>query len=654
MESFTNASDAPPSKPGDLVIDVIDGSSKAGCRRASLATMFTEANGKQDNSTGASLHFRGVECWVRLKRGKKHVIISDCNGSLISGTVTAIMGPSGAGKTTLLDALGQRVHIVKSKKLVIGGRIGLNRAVLTPALFRRDCAYVPQHDVLWAVLTVREHFLYSVAFKQGGIPKEESVVDKMIELLGLNKCANVIAGGAFLKGCSGGQQRRTSIGIEILSQPRLLLLDEPTSGLDAHSALNITNILSYLARRVKITIVQTIHQPSTYVWEAFDSIMILSGGATTYLGPPGDFMLHAKKHGHEPDRSHINPADYALALVCQDFSDASGSDGASRVEGLIEAWRSKELRELQKVDFVLVKALSPTGLWPDFRTLMGRAITCLLKDPILLYGRIAMSIGFGVFFGVINSKVERRQADVVGWMVVCVFEGGFLPLLSILMIPALAMDSAIVAKEIGNGTYRVSAYCAVATCVELVSSAIFTFFFLIPVFIATNQIGFFHFYTAYVGASLVTILYDAGASFFGLTCPHFIIGMGVASCNMTSQWLFNGFFIALTSMPAWVRWLHWISPMKYVHEILLTATFRGYNWGVCEWAAPCYNTGSENPFEEEATGKDLLRTLGTPVPGYPDYAVHDVNVFRHSWYLVCYIVAYRLAFIKSAQDKLVA
>ena len=84
----------------------------------------------------------------------------------------------------------------------------------------------------------------------------------MLEELGLTKCADVKIGNNFIKGVSGGERKRTSIGIELITNPNIIFLDEPTTGLDSTTALQVIQLLSDLAKKGK-TIISTIHQPSS-------------------------------------------------------------------------------------------------------------------------------------------------------------------------------------------------------------------------------------------------------------------------------------------------------------------------------------------------------------------------------------------------------
>jgi ABC-type multidrug transport system ATPase subunit len=81
----------------------------------------------------------------------------------------------------------------------------------------------------------------------------------------------------MLKGLSGGERKRTSIGYELITDPSLVLLDEPTSGLDSTTALKITKILKNEAYTGK-TIIATIHQPSSEIFNMFDRLILLHDG----------------------------------------------------------------------------------------------------------------------------------------------------------------------------------------------------------------------------------------------------------------------------------------------------------------------------------------------------------------------------------------
>lgn len=99
-----------------------------------------------------------------------------------------------------------------------------------------------QDDRLLEALTVKETLMFTAKLKFDKPTKEvEKIVDRTIRQIKLDRCSNHLVGGKFIKGISGGERKRTSIAIELLSNPHVLFLDEPTSGLDSFTAYVVIN-----------------------------------------------------------------------------------------------------------------------------------------------------------------------------------------------------------------------------------------------------------------------------------------------------------------------------------------------------------------------------------------------------------------------------
>jgi ABC-type multidrug transport system ATPase subunit len=128
-------------------------------------------------------------------------------------------------------------------------------------------------------------------------------------------------GNAFVRGVSGGERKRVSIGHELLVNPSLLVLDEPTSGLDSTAASRLVATLSALARKGR-TVVLSVHQPSSRVYRAFDSVLLLAEGSCMYYGPGRDAMDYFASVGFAPG-FHVNPADFMLDLANGESSRAT-------------------------------------------------------------------------------------------------------------------------------------------------------------------------------------------------------------------------------------------------------------------------------------------------------------------------------------------
>lgn len=155
------------------------------------------------------------------------VILQQVWGEVPPGQTTAIMGPSGSGKTSLLNVLSGRLQ--STKHLKIQADVRLNNFAVDPTHIqvRKAIAFVAQDDSLQATATVREAILFSAKLRLRKTMSDqdlERLVARMITELGLQNCADTIVGSALIKGISGGERKRTSVGVELVVQPALVFL----------------------------------------------------------------------------------------------------------------------------------------------------------------------------------------------------------------------------------------------------------------------------------------------------------------------------------------------------------------------------------------------------------------------------------------------
>lgn len=117
-----------------------------------------------------------------------------------------------------------------------------------------------------------------------------------------------------MRGISGGERKRVSIAHEMLMNPSLLILDEPTSGLDATAAFRLVATLGRMAEEGRRTVVMSVHQPSSRVYQVFDSALVLSEGRCIYFGKGSEAMGYFEAVGFSPSFP-MNPADFLLDLA---------------------------------------------------------------------------------------------------------------------------------------------------------------------------------------------------------------------------------------------------------------------------------------------------------------------------------------------------
>ncbi|GAB1198377.1 hypothetical protein APSETT444_007696 [Aspergillus pseudonomiae] len=269
--------------------------------------------------------------------GMQNQILHDVSVTFPSGSLVAILGPSGSGKTTLLNALCNQLS---ARGITVTGDIFYT---CSRDIHSIGSAYLRQNDFLIPSLTVRETLQTAADLR---MPSDDAtyrshVVDRLISRLGLTGCADTRIGEGTGAGCSGGEKRRTSLGVQILANPSCLFCDEPTTGLDAANAHHIVQLLKDLAGEGR-TVVVAIHTPRPEIWELFDHVLLLSQGHVLYNGPSSSVRDYFDQFGHSVP-AWSNPAEIMIDLVSMEAeADALAMVSAARINNLKERWKAAQ------------------------------------------------------------------------------------------------------------------------------------------------------------------------------------------------------------------------------------------------------------------------------------------------------------------------
>ena len=181
--------------------------------------------------------------------------------------------------------------------------------------FQKFAAYVMQDDVLFATFTVREALTFAARLKlKVSHVEQDKLVNQIIAELGMSHISESQIGDMHRKVLSGGERKRCSIGVELVSDPSVVLLDEPTSGLDSFKARSICELLHNLARNKGKTIVSTIHSPSSEAFFFFDRLILMADGHIVYQGDAKDSVAYFK-FIDRPVPQFANPADFFMKLL---------------------------------------------------------------------------------------------------------------------------------------------------------------------------------------------------------------------------------------------------------------------------------------------------------------------------------------------------
>ncbi|MBT2387209.1 FHA domain-containing protein [Streptomyces sp. ISL-11] len=217
---------------------------------------------------------------VHVDKGRK-VLLDDVSFPVRAKCLLAVVGPSGSGKSTLLNALTGLRPADQGTVLYDGRDLYRDYAEL-----RSRIGLVPQDDILHAQLTVRRALGYAAELRfPGDTAKAErqARVDEVIGELGLDQRVD-----QPIHSLSGGQRKRVSVALELLTKPSLLFLDEPTSGLDPGMDRSVMTMLRGLADDGRTVIVVT---HSVLSLDLCDRLLVLApGGRTAFYGPPRETL----------------------------------------------------------------------------------------------------------------------------------------------------------------------------------------------------------------------------------------------------------------------------------------------------------------------------------------------------------------------------
>ncbi|MET0634471.1 MAG: FHA domain-containing protein [Chitinophagaceae bacterium] len=201
---------------------------------------------------------------------------------LPAGGVIAIMGPSGCGKSTLLKVLNGTIFPTTGNVFINGLDLVENLAYL-----KTQIGYVPQDDIVHGQLTVRQSLYYAAKIRLNGVSDE--LIEKKTAVL-LKKLNIAFISNNLISAISGGQRKRVSIAVELLSDPAILFLDEPTSPLDPQTIAEFMKILRDLSEG-GTTVIMVTHKPEDLTF--MDKVIFMAeGGSLAYYGDVNEYRSY--------------------------------------------------------------------------------------------------------------------------------------------------------------------------------------------------------------------------------------------------------------------------------------------------------------------------------------------------------------------------
>jgi len=487
------------------------------------------------------------------------------SGDIAAGSLVAVMGPSGSGKTTLLNALSRR-------GLVSSGEIRYGNQLWNQSL-KRKVAMVEQDDHVFAELTVGESLRYAAALRLHSLSPaaREARVQAVMATLRLTRVANSRVGDTSAietRGVSGGERKRLCIAMELLTLPKLLFCDEITSGLDASMAFVAIEVLRDLASVTGLTIVTTIHQPSSKVFQLFDRLLLLNAGAAVFHGPVSTAAERFAALGH-PCPAGYNHADWLLEVL---------------VMGLLSPEQAASLREecgpASVKPFRSVAESSATKVGRGVRAPWSYQLAILFRrgwrvsrTSLWSYQEAVLQVGMGLLAGLVYYRLGYEADDVKKRSNACFSLGVqwmFFPMCAAMyMLPG---GEALLRKELSVGAYSLSANF-IATNILVLPSQLLMASIHVTVFywlagIADDVAAFV---LTYLGIVLLIVTFHSlGVLMSVLPIPP--------PARQTASFLIMNFCVTFGGVTVeydhmTLAWLRFTNPLYWAENLLAQAVF---------------------------------------------------------------------------------
>nr|XP_023885614.1 pleiotropic drug resistance protein 3-like isoform X1 [Quercus suber]POE69405.1 pleiotropic drug resistance protein 3 [Quercus suber] len=579
-------------------------------------------------------------------------IIKDVSGIIKPGRMTLLLGPPACGKTTLLLALSGKL----SHSLKVSGEISYNGYLLEEFVPQKTAAYVSQHDLHIPEMTVRETLDFSACCQGVGSrvdiikevtqrEKQEEIIpdpdvdaymkaisvkglktslqtDYILKILGIDICADTLVGDHVRRGISGGQKKRLTIGEMIVGPTKALFMDEISNGLDSSTTFQIVSCLQHLAHIIDATALISLLQPAPETFDLFDDIILMAEGKIVYHGPRSCVLKFFEDCGFKcPDRK--GAADFLQEVIsskdqAQYWHKTDQAYNYVSVDQFAKIFKDSHLGH--KLDEELSKpfdkshshknALSsrPYSLtkWGLFKACTRREFLLMRRNSFIYVFKSTQL----VIIASITMTVFLRTEMAVDMIHANYYMGSLFYALLILLVdgfPELPMTVsrlAVFYKQKDLFFYPAWAYAIPSAILKVPLSFLEAFVWTALTYYVIGyspEVGrFFRQFLLLLTVHLMSIsMFRFIASLFQTV----VASMTAGSLSIIVVLLFGGFVIPKSSMPAWLEWGFWISPLSY-GEIGLT---------VNEFLSPRWE---KNLSVNTTLGQQVLESHGLNFDGY--------------------------------------
>jgi ABC-type multidrug transport system ATPase subunit/ABC-type multidrug transport system permease subunit len=523
-------------------------------------------------------------------------ILHNISANFESGSLTAVLGPSGAGKSSFLRVLSGRYPGIVAE----GAKFFLNSNPVHRGQLIKMSGFVNQQDILFPTQTVEEAVSFSSHLKTSkSIPGyiKTQRIQSIISDMNLDRVRHNIIGSVMVRGLSGGERRRVSLAVEMVAQANLLFLDEPTSGLDLLNAYSVMKLLYFYCKIHQRTIITSIHQPNSDVFQLIDNIIVLHQGSIVFNGKRDNLVPYFSKFDYYCP-NYVNPVDFLFMTVFNNIAILQSKDIE---EGKEESKQSKDSAQLSKnwaeskenieINESITEKLKEKGslpseaetnvndatAWEQFFLLMKRAWKNQFRSTVLFRGKLYITIITAILIGLIFLQLGSDQKSINNRLGVIMFiVVNTVSQASVISLNAFSAEKIIFITETMANLYSVTPYYFSRVLIQLPFQIVFSLLkCLILYWLIGLQAVASKFFTFFATVILMEFVGGALGTLFSCLVAQIQVALLVIPLFLMPFTLFSGFYINLDSVTIWLRWLSYISPMKWGYIAMIKNEFEG-------------------------------------------------------------------------------
>ncbi|CAJ0598144.1 unnamed protein product [Cylicocyclus nassatus] len=504
------------------------------------------------------------------------VILDQVSGYAEPGQVTFIMGSSGAGKSTLLNVLTQR----KMSEVRVYGEIAINNLLVKWGDIKRYSAYVQQEDLFIGEMKVLEQLTFAARLRMPSSSENvrKETVEEVMATMGLLSCRDTMIGGAYHGGISRGEKKRLSFACEILTNPPILFCDEPTSGLDSCMALQVVAALKVLACDGK-TVISTIHQPSSQVYEMADRLVLMAQGQVAYQGNAADVEGFLSLCSYNRPM-YTSISDHFMKVLSRGENEAE-ADYNKKIENIIEAFETSDIAK--HVHYVTHVHMTSSGRAVKYDSgrkgyaspwlvqtwwLFMRSTHCIVRNPIVLRTRLVQICTVSLILGSIYYKSTLTERTLMNYKGSAMRASA--DMIYMFLFPCVfvfADELPVVVREYQANVYSPTAFFVAMNAADTTQYLVFPTLYSIILYSLAGYSKSLDQYFKFNLLNIVVATLSGSVGYAaGCICGTTAIATTFVPIIVSPLFVFAGFYIDLESIPVYFQMLPHLSFFKYAYE----------------------------------------------------------------------------------------